>query len=503
MLGFARICIVFSILLTVVSFAGDKQKQKKIVCIGDCITRGVWWSEEIGKGTCWVDRLAKQMPGYEVVNAGLDAMESKHFWYVKDVMKNNADADIVIIYLGINDLREAKAVDPKVASITAGRIEHMVNLIRRQAPKAEIVIVAPQRVSVYNLSAKWQKAGFGQHTPVMSDLLASSLESVAQTQKVRFVSLLDLLKSADLPDGVHPGREGHEKIAEYLATELTHPKVLTADPIFAEVKKVAPPAAGKPIINDSAADEVAAGIQGDLMAFRGPEAKKKNAADLTPVRLFVPTHERESFVSEEAYRFAQATGNAMFSAVEKELEWQEASGVEAVYDRLVSITPEDEVQITYEIPQEPVAEAFITSISVPEHEGYEVLGESVDWSGVKTPEVFNNVRIETADKAKVESIKVTQALKESKDVISKVAAVVPEVVKIEDIRESVDLPVAPEESVSEILFPEGSLVPGIPAIGVIREDAKVREEISATKKGGLEPLEVPGYEVFVHTFPEK
>lgn len=490
-----RILSAAMVLLMLAGGVQAGQKIKKIVCIGDCITRGVWWSEEVGKGTCWVDKMAGKLKGVEVVNAGRDGLESKHFWYVKDVIKSNPDADVFVLYLGINDLRAAKTVEPKLASLTAGRIEHMINLIRRKAPKAEIVLVSPQRVDSYRLSKKWREEGFGTHTAVMSDLLSGSLEDVAKTQGVRFVNLLDEVKPGELPDGVHPGVAGHERIAAAIADELTHSRVRNSEPIFAKTGKVAPPAAGRPIINDSGADEVAAGIQGDLMAFRGPSpvVKKETAAGAS-VRMFVTSQDREGFFSDDAYKFAQAAGEGIVGAVDSEMEWQEASGVEAVYDNLVAIEPRDSVEIVFEVPQEPVAEAYITAINVSEGQSFEVLGESVDWSTVEAPKVYNNIKIEAVRKADKQ---------ESAAPAAEAEKVVEEFVRIEDFRDSVDLPVAPETEVAQMLFPEGSRVPGVPVIAMLSEDAAVEVEQVAQEEQKLPPLEVPGYQVFVHTFPEK
>lgn len=484
---------------------------KKIVCIGDCVTKGVWWSEEVGSGTCWVDKFAAREKGVEVVNAGRDALESKHFWYVKEVLRENPDATVFVLYLGINDLRGIKDLETEAAVRVAGRVGYMIDLIRQKSPTAQVLVVAPQRIDQTRLSEKWRKEGFGEHTATMTELMAISLQRVAEQKQALFLGLNDKITGKLLPDGVHPGVAGHTQIAEAIYSAMHTPVVKKSAPIYAEAKKTAPPAEGKPYISMSGTDAVVAGIQGDLLAMKGPEISGRSGRSLSVapqaemvdrlVSGFVSERDSAGFVSDEACRLGMATGEAIALAATNDLIWQEEVGVQRVYDNLERMTGDgNTIRIESAIPVEPRAEGFVTQIILPDDAGYEVLGEAVDWNQVEVPSVYNNVILDRAAHT-------AQKAQEDKIALAKVAArdlraVVQEPrTRIEDMQDAC-LPELVGDRAGEILLPGGSLVPGIPSLSAFGSEVAEYEQ-AEPESPGLPPLEVPGYAVFVHTRPER
>lgn len=530
---------------------------KKVVCIGDCVTKGIWWSEEVGRGTCWVDQFAGREKGVQVVNAGRDALESKHFWYVKELLRENPDANAFILYMGLNDLRGVKDADPEVAARIAGRVGYMIDLIRQKSPSARVLVVSPQRVEPARLNQKWKDEAFGDHTAILGEFLNISLRKIALDKQALFVALSDTIDGNLLPDGVHPGVAGHAKIAETIYGALKETPVRNAQPVFAEAKKVAPPAQGRPYLNMSGTDAVVAGVRGDLLAMQGGAhksqapattvsgagaAERKAAAVAEGVQTgaarvsnFVCAEDRSSFVSDEAVKIGMAAGDFLSQTVAGELDWQEEAGVQTVYNHLEAMTGEaNVVRIETPAPDAPQATSFITQIRLPDEAEYGILGSAVNWDSIASPEaIAQAAAVEVPVLAAVQAAGVqvpsleeqsplpqAPSKTEAEEVAyAKAAAqelrnMVRGAAAVEERRDAMVLPEAPEERPGEFLLPGGAVVPGIPVLGAFsardakQEDSGVnaagaKGEEKPSFKPSLEPLSVPGYAVYVHTRPEK
>lgn len=485
-----------------------QEGRSKVVCIGDCITRGVWWSEEVGRGTCWVDRFAGATKGVQVVNAGRDGLEAKHFWYVKELMKENPDASTFILYLGLNDLRGLDSVQPEAASRIAGRIGYMIELIRKGNPQADILVIAPQRINPDALSPKWREEKFGEHTAIMNELLAASLQNIARESKVRFLNLAKQFDCALLPDGVHPGIEGHARLAELIGAALNHPPVINDQPVFAEARIVAPPAEGKPYQDAAGTDEVTAGIMNDLRALRAPEpapvtAQSSDAKSI--VTGFVSSEDRKGIFSEDAYRLGSAVAQAAVDLTEQALEWREIAAMEAIFDGLAAPCEDEIVAIAYAIPEPEIVESFILAIDLPDGGEYSVLGGSVDWNSIEGPQTQAYNDVDLGERANIIAPEAVAFIPREQPVtVERMVGAV-----IEDFSAGYGLPELKEGPLNKMLLPAGSLVPGIPALGMIASDgvAAVADAPGRTGNGPARKkqpvLMVPGYAVYVHTLPER
>lgn len=185
----------------------------RVLCFGDCVTLGEWWEEDIGRGTRWVDLLGDRSPRLHTINAGRDGLETRHGWYLREMLRTHPHVDTVILSLGVNDLRGTNRVDGARISRARSNMAAMIDEVRAAKPDANILLASPVGIAPDHLSRRWQEEQFGLHTVRMLEMMAASYEALAREKGVEFVNLTDAIPAAHLPDGVHPDQTGHAMIA--------------------------------------------------------------------------------------------------------------------------------------------------------------------------------------------------------------------------------------------------------------------------------------------------
>lgn len=490
--------LLVAIMVTVISQLGVANADElngKIICIGDSVTKGIWLSENINKNNNWVNKFAANDSKLQIINAGRENLKTGDLWYLKEVVKTNPDANTYIIYVGTNDLRGIDRIRPEIAAQAGARALQMVNIIRETNDTATIYLVAPPRINPENLSAKWQKESFGEHTAIMSDLLAGSIEAAAKESGVEYINLIDTVAPEMLVDGVRPGVEGHEEIAKAIWGKITNTKVTNTSSMYTKAKKIAPPAAGKPYINDAAVDALATSLLAEIKELEvagtpvTPRLPTKSFKDIK-VDNFISAKDFDTIAIENACILGEEVAKTLTTAVEKELALKIESVMEEQFAGIMSNNSEA-ITVEFALPQQDRADAYIMAIQTPDHEQYSVLAGAVDWNKVDRPLEKNEVKINSNENQEAELMETV--INEEIDLAEARSLVKNLKEKIIEKPISVTLPEV-DMIETEIIVAEE------PVIAIAKnEETKIPDE------PGVEYLTAPtpGYAVFVHTHIEK
>ncbi len=490
-----RLAIIL-ILMIVCAYSADLQKvegKERVVCMGDEITKGYWREELIGNGTCWVDILAAYNSDIEVINAGVDGMEAGKVAYLQGVLDEYPDADTYIIYFGINDIKRITSIDPGGAASVGAKVLRMVRKIKLSAPKARIVLVAPQRIEYAGLSAENKAAGYNANSEVLCDMIAGSIKVVAEREQVEFVSLLDQITPNMLADGVRPNREGHAEIAKIIWNKLDNPGSGSGEDILSV--QMAPPPVGVPAVNEQGTETIIAGVNNDIQELAGIGSRvevvesKEQYIDGRATK-FVDKALTAGIVSKNAYDIGNKLAGVVLDKIEGILirEVDVVMAAQFADKSLSSDGIAQEGNVQYNLPEPSSVASFITKIEA-ENNNYELLASAVDWDGV---EVERNID-------KVKKISVQKVKKEEKIVAAKTEI---------DLQKNAEKDIISQKEIIEVWLPELELIEDN-----TKDRAKIINNLEITEKEAvalnstevkevfaiLEPIEYTGYEVLIHT----
>ena len=192
----------------------------KILCYGDSNT----WGFSPGDGSRFSEEI--RWPGilrrclgeeYAVIEEGLngrtlcsygmegDALNGAE--HVLSVLKAHQQLDLLILYLGINDL----FVDPLVSvDIMEEALDRAIDAIREVAPSLRLLLLSPLPVNVGREYRDYYHEQIGK-----SFDLASAYHSIAEKKGCHFLDPSRVI-SASKRDGVHIEAEEHIKLGLHL-----------------------------------------------------------------------------------------------------------------------------------------------------------------------------------------------------------------------------------------------------------------------------------------------
>jgi len=224
-----------------VSFGPPPRHYRRIVCFGDSNT---WGFDPASQ-----DRLEMRWPlvmganlgnSYKVVEEGLngrtidkeDPVRSKEkgfshsgLEHVASVLSTHKPLDLVVIFLGINDLKTR--LNPSKESLVRGmqklitrikKLEVFPKLTKEQTAfdktRIQILLMAPPLVTNENPTI-----GFGQKAIEVSSVLTLAFENLAKEEKIHFLATSDFIQTSEL-DSIHFGPEMHRKLGEVAAKKV-------------------------------------------------------------------------------------------------------------------------------------------------------------------------------------------------------------------------------------------------------------------------------------------
>ncbi len=487
---------VILILMIVCAYCADLQKvegKEKVVCMGDEITKGYWREELIGNGTCWVDILAAYNSDMEVINAGVDGMEAGKVAYLQGILDEYPDADTYIIYFGINDIKRITSIDPGGAASVGAKVLRMVRKIKQSAPKARIVLVAPQRIESAGLSAENKAAGYNANSEVLCDMIAGSIKVVAEREQVEFVSLLDQITPKMLADGVRPNREGHAEIAKIIWNKLKNPGSRSEEDILSV--QMAPPPIGVPAVSEQGTEAIIEGINNDIQELAGIGSRveivesKQQHIDGRATK-FVDKAQTAGIVSKNAYEI----GNNLAGVVLDKIEGILIRKVDVVMaaqfaDKDLGSDGITQVSyVKYNLPDPSSVASFITNIEAKNND-YELLANAVNWDEVEVERNIDNIKTLSPEEVKNEE---------------KIVTAKPEI----DLQKNAEKDIISQKEIIEVWLPELELIEDN-----TKDRAKVINNLEIAEKEAValkstevkevfaisEPIEYTGYEVLIHT----
>lgn len=152
-------------------------------------------------------------------------------------MVRDQAASLIALELGINVHADGLLKERTFLS----SVHSFIAIVREGHPTTPIAIVSP----IFCEAAEDTALGDGLSLTSMRSLLAEAVETRggAGDGRIQLISGLDLLgpaDAADLPDGLHPSRNGHAKIASRFRTKAASVGLLDHLPVPRPERQDAP-----------------------------------------------------------------------------------------------------------------------------------------------------------------------------------------------------------------------------------------------------------------------
>lgn len=193
--------------------------------LGDSLARGTGDESGLGIGGRLVNELRqRKVPVKDIINIAVNGARTSDVLTQlesRNVLTILGQSNVIIVSIGGNDLwgdnaRNAPLRDPdKVIGEVMGRVERIVQTVRRASPTARIFVIG-----LYN---PFVKAPFGKMlSPLVTRWNARLMERFAGDPNVIVVQTADIFAYRERlsADQFHPGTEGYELIARRIADAI-------------------------------------------------------------------------------------------------------------------------------------------------------------------------------------------------------------------------------------------------------------------------------------------
>lgn len=205
------------------TWAGMARSSGTVVAFGDSVTLGVRPGLVTLEET-YSAQLERMLDGAKVINAGVGGNDTGHLLARLDRDVLSRGPNVVVLMVGLND---AAYVDPGPVARTSPRISseafrrNLITLVERiRAGGSRVLLVTPNP-----MTQAYAHAGFGYYaTHDINASLDQHREAMLDAARELRCPVVDLYaawrdrRDLDrlLVDGIHPGVEGHARIAELL-----------------------------------------------------------------------------------------------------------------------------------------------------------------------------------------------------------------------------------------------------------------------------------------------
>ena len=212
--------------------------------VGDSITQGYYSRLVDGQGVLeyessyvWSTLLSKKT-GWTLKNEAVGGSGFVHKATVLDKLSGRdhidgidfSDAELVTIAFGINDWKGNQKLGTMEDDLATGgticsNMRYIIEKILKDSPDVEIVVIAPMNSCRYGLADKGWSLGYKFSKSKTLQDVYDIMKEVCDYYKL---PMIDLTHNEEInsdivnwfPDGVHPSREKHERLAEILEEEL-------------------------------------------------------------------------------------------------------------------------------------------------------------------------------------------------------------------------------------------------------------------------------------------
>ena len=195
---------------------------KKILCFGDSNTFGYIpeSAKRYDENTRWTALLNKKLGsnytviegGYNNRNGFTDSIDGEFFTGYKilpQYLKDNIDIDIVILWIGINDIQ--KFYNPTFDDIRTG-LDSMIKTLKLSVN--DIIVVSPPEISENILKGHFSYQ-FDETSVEKFKHLPELYKDVSDKNNVHFININQYIKVSEF-DGLHYSKESHSIIADIL-----------------------------------------------------------------------------------------------------------------------------------------------------------------------------------------------------------------------------------------------------------------------------------------------
>jgi len=203
---------------------------KEILCYGDSNTWG--WTPctgvRYGKNERWTGVLAKELgEGYNIIEEGLNGRTTVwddpiEGWkngktYLEPCLNTHKPLDLVIIFLGTNDLKSYFSLPAYAIANGAGALVKMVQKSEtgRNGSAPNVLLLAPPPMGFLNAEREEKFTGGREK----SRKFAGLYQEVADTLGCHYFDTSQVIVSSDL-DGGHLEKSEHKKLGLALAEIL-------------------------------------------------------------------------------------------------------------------------------------------------------------------------------------------------------------------------------------------------------------------------------------------
>jgi acyl-CoA thioesterase I len=202
---FRRIFLTAIVFISVAFvFVSFRNIHGQVVCFGDSITYGAQVD-----GKSWVYFLSRDHRDVDFINAGRSGRKTSDKEELLPVLKQHANADYYLIFLGVNDLKDG--TDSMVNSCVAN-MKWMITEIQKADNKAKIVILAPTDINLQTMNEINVKKKYNENTKKSLYQLETKYKELAKEEHIQFLSLLHAVSKPDYADGLHPNIDGQKEI---------------------------------------------------------------------------------------------------------------------------------------------------------------------------------------------------------------------------------------------------------------------------------------------------
>lgn len=212
-------------------FGCERYKNKTINCLGDSIT-----SDYSDDNSSWVEMIHRALPVKKINNYGIAGTTvaddcERDDCFVKRFLDMDNSADVIIVFGGINDFnRSIPLGDLSSTKITEfyGALKILCRGLIKKYPESDIFFITPMHAFGFKDYPHWNtknKAG---------NILREYRNAIINVCEYYSVPVLDLFSSSGitpdvsenkelmLPDGLHPGKKGRNKIARKILNFLLY-----------------------------------------------------------------------------------------------------------------------------------------------------------------------------------------------------------------------------------------------------------------------------------------
>lgn len=198
----------------------------RILCFGDSNTwgRGGANNDRFLASERWTGILQQKLgPTYEILEEGLrsrtadlDDYDEKNpgrngATYLRPCLESHYPTDLVILWLGTNDLKKKFDRQPKDIAQAIKKLVTMIKTVGKTATNQspQILLISPPLVREEVLKTGSQFIGAGEKSKQLGPLL----KQLASEMQIAFIDLAESTKTGDA-DGVHLEKEMHQLVAE-------------------------------------------------------------------------------------------------------------------------------------------------------------------------------------------------------------------------------------------------------------------------------------------------